>query len=554
MGINVVDNAASHAASAAISTQAILSQANQLDQKKGTQTVKAPADLPKMKDLLGARRSQTGLKLLSGLLSKLASYGVKPLNESFGKVANKQTLNSKQSIYGNVGSEEDIIDLQNPSAKVARRLHDQRQGGGQSKHSQGQLVLDEEGKETLAEYHQTYIEFLVGSSPESKKKLDQLNRVLEDKGISQKDLKAIQSKAARSVRSEVTKQIRDAYLQKFVSKEKSLDFILNHKQLLQTLEKGMSSFKLRGQGLAGRNDNFQNTIIEAISQAKAKVADYVRDEAERLLVQEHLNPKNRDKELKNLLELGFKAGLNLKALVTKLNQQKIDLGMTPFAEPQNSLLTGNGANGQQNQDQPYEPIFDADDEKELLINSLRSLYMQRALRGDLYTKLKTSYKMRKLKNGIIRLGVAIEDFKKLESDGIALARAEFLKMLRNFYLERAFFYKLSGPAYKLLERKIKSALSNLARLNFPINADEQKRMIDDANRQAYDEVRKELIEIAVTLKLRQHASLTKRRDLLTKIAVRILDETKITNGQFDPLIAENITRERQNYSLIAEAA
>lgn len=557
MGINIVDNAATQATSAAISTQAILNQATQIEQEKlSNNKVKSPPGLPKIKDILKTTRNQTGLKLLSGLLSKLASYGIKPLNEAFGKVQGKSSLNQQESLYGSVGPEEDILELRDPALKVARRLHDQREGGSQkhAKHAEQAVVLDEEGKETLAEYHQTYVEFLVGSSPESKKKLDQLSSVLEDRGISTKDLKAIQNKAARTVRAEVTKQLRDAYLQKFASKEKSIDFILNHKQLVTTLENAMSSFKLRGQGLEGRNENMQATIHEAAIQAKAKVADYVRDEAERYLIKEHLNPKHDSQELKELLELGFKAGLDLKALAQKIEQQKVDLGLLPFTAPQNSMLAAGGNPGQSNPDQNYESVFDADDEKELLINSLRSLYMQRAIKGDLYTRLKTSYKMRKLKNGIIRLGVAIEDFKNLENEGIALARSNFLKILRNLYLERAFFYKLEGPAYKLLERKIKSALSNLERLHFPLDKDEQKRMIDDANRQAFDEVRKELAEIEMTLKLREHPSLIKRRDLLLKIAVRIQDETSVKANEFDAFINENITRQRNAVGLIAAAA
>jgi hypothetical protein len=484
--------------------------------------------------------------------------GVSPLNENANLAGKNQALNQEEGVAeGRTNSTEDQVDINEAALKILRQKQEDR-----SQHKSGSpketasMVADEEVKETLSQYPQVFSEYLVSANPELKKKLNQMENQMEEQGISARELKTIQTKATNSVRQEITQQIRDTYLKTLASKKKSIELVMHQRQLKNLIDSAFGMDKLGGGDFGGNATDLIGVIQTAVKDAKDEMADCVKEKMQELLIEQHFKNGDPKAEIKKLLELGVKCGVDIEALLQHIQQQKEHLGMNYFAAPTQPSLMGGAANQQNPNSQPNQEqaAFDQDDEREFFINAMRALCLQRAVHGDFYTQLRTSFKMRKLKNEVIRLGVTIEEVKIVEKEAVALARLELLKMLRDAYLERASFYKLDGPAYRLNERKTKSILSNLERLDFALTEEEQKDMIDIANREVYEEVLSQLTTTEAALKLQRHPGLEEKQKLLLKVATRIAEETKVKTAEFIEKMDEDTLRASQKISLIAEAA
>jgi hypothetical protein len=165
-----------------------------------------------------------------------------------------------------------------------------------------------------------------------------------------------------------------------------------------------------------------------------------------------------------------------------------------------------------------------DEEKEVLMDKLRALYLRRAMYGDMRTVLETQFKMVKLKNGLIKLGVA--NYDQVEKEGKTLAAVKLLDMLREAFEERATYSKLAGPAWQMTERKIKTVLRSLEKLGFALSNFELNQMRDKANYKMSQEAEHELSLINVALATQGEISyLTGKKKMTQEILDRLAEET-----------------------------
>ena len=157
---------------------------------------------------------------------------------------------------------------------------------------------------------------------------------------------------------------------------------------------------------------------------------------------------------------------------------------------------------------------------------MRAIYLRRAMHGDLRSVVETQFKMIKLKNGLIRLGLS--NFTEVEAEGKALARVKLFEMLREAFEERATYAKLSGAAWKMTERKIKTVLSNLERVGISLSDTELNLVRDKANVKLYREAEHELGLINTAIEARGERSyLTSKKKLVVGILERIASESEL---------------------------
>ena len=183
--------------------------------------------------------------------------------------------------------------------------------------------------------------------------------------------------------------------------------------------------------------------------------------------------------------------------------------------------------------------------------------MQRAVTGNFLTVLRTSFKMRKLKNGLIKLGVVPESLnsalEKVEEEGRAIARLKLLKMLKEALRERATLYKLAGPAFKLIEKRIKGILRNLKRLGLDMDGRDLAIFRDKANEEILEVATSELRAINAVLENGPQPAYEKRQRLLGKLLCRLNEESNLEIPN-DLGIDEIILRDNSNLDIISEAA
>lgn len=230
--------------------------------------------------------------------------------------------------------------------------------------------------------------------------------------------------------------------------------------------------------------------------------------------------KRVEKEIEELLKLGSKVGFDVSNFVAKIPKMKDDLGLNPMIDFEYVAADANMDNDSRGHRYQYTP----EEEKEVLTDKLRALYLRQAVYGDIRTVLETRFKMIKLKNGLIRLGV--KNFDEVETQGKALAKVKLFEMLREAFEERATYAKLSGEAWKMTERKIKTVLKNLENIGVNLSQTELDLIRDKANEKMHREAEHELALIEMAIEARGEIKyLTSKRKMAIDVLNRISQES-----------------------------
>ena len=132
-----------------------------------------------------------------------------------------------------------------------------------------------------------------------------------------------------------------------------------------------------------------------------------------------------------------------------------------------------------------------------------------------------------MKNGLIKLGISSDEFKNIEKDGTGLARLRLIDMLKSALEERATLYELAGPAFKLIEHKIKGILENIKRLGWDLSDTEFSSLRDNANIKVLNAAKDEFLSVRAILKESNRPDLDKRLSLILKLMNRLKGESNL---------------------------
>lgn len=550
----VVDKPGGQEAAGAIN-YVVMNELNKIDKDKNSdsvdKTVKSKESyVSKLAE--DGNANKTGMEMLSRLASQLAASGIDLSPENFSKRVEQNMGREYDLLFEGSELQDDLAEIRDAAQRVMQRKGGQNQNQNQSQNMN--LPMDQETTSILKEYMAIYAQYLVNGSAELKKLILKLEGKLKGKGLSMKELHSIQMGIRKSIRAEVAAQIKETFFKKIMSPQKSLEFVIHERSLNDVLDFAFLNHRIGGWDFGGYNESLQGTTDRAIEEVRGEVKDFLSEELQRSITERHLSGKeNMDKGIKELLKLGQKVGFNTEEFIQSWQRKKLDLGLFHFDVPERPTLLGAGVasdGGEKRKKSGYE--YSREDEKEILLNRLRALYMRRALKGDIRTVIETSFKMRKLKNGLIKLGLTMDEFGEVKKEGRAVARLKLMEMLKEVFLERATLYELSGPAFKLIKRKIKGILKNLGRLGMELTTVEIESIRDSANRYMYDVARAELEAVEAMMRGERHPVLEKKQKHLMKLIARLKDESDI-EGSDDPRIAEIIRREMENIDIIKEA-
>ena len=195
-----------------------------------------------------------------------------------------------------------------------------------------------------------------------------------------------------------------------------------------------------------------------------------------------------------------------------------DQGLIPiFGNDLAAQAQAGESGGGQGERQQYQ--YSEEEEKDVLMERMRVLYMQRAISGDWRGNLDVSFKMIRTRNGLVKLGIKMDDFSRLEKEGRQLAKLKLIQMLEEGFGERASYAKLQGPAWSMTEKKIKNVLKNLSKLGIELDDKDLEAIRDKMNDKVFAEVEHELNMMDGALQARDSNYLRNKR----KIALQILD-------------------------------
>ncbi|MFH1428836.1 MAG: hypothetical protein ABIH39_03730, partial [Candidatus Margulisiibacteriota bacterium] len=168
---------------------------------------------------------------------------------------------------------------------------------------------------------------------------------------------------------------------------------------------------------------------------------------------------------------------------------------------------------------------------------VRALYMQIAIKGDFKTNIMASFKLHKLRNGMVQLGIYTPELvMQLKEEAGEQAKKRMWDVLQEGLLERATLWILKGPAYKLNQQKIKNALRTLKNMGFPVAPRRFVALRDDANRKMFDVTKKELQDVIISNKHNPSPELNKKKAML----IRLMERLKIEAGIEEEIMDESI--------------
>ncbi len=510
-------------------------------------------DKSRVSKLLDAKKTdQFNINLLAELAAKIQNSGIN-LSARLAEKGKAALVDNMKDLMpkGKMEKFEDLYDVARWNIKASKNQELVKQ----EKEAKETRQFNKETSEQITKYADTYAQLIVGGTVEfEKRKLEDLKEGLKKKGVSEDKILQVNRKVKGAVRKELMREIKEAFFKKIISPNKTLEWVMNSKNLNDVIVSAKNNKELGGMDFGGVNGGLQGTINRAAEETREDLKGIIPELLQVKMIERQVSKKETGRDVKDLIILAHKMGINLIDVLLNVKAQYHDLGLAPVNIPLNPN-SSMGEFSEKKQDTGYE--FTIQDEKELMINQLRALYMQRAINGDFLTKMRTSFKMRKLKNGLIKLGVVFgdlnSDLEKVREEGVALGRLRLLEMLDETNRERATLYKLAGPAHELVEKKTKGILRNLARLGLDMDKRDLDAMRDKANKEIFGVAASELRSINAVLENKSHPAYEKRQRLLGKLICRLNEESNLPMPN-DLGIEEVALRDNDNLNNISEAA
>lgn len=414
---------------------------------------------------------------------------------------------------------------------------------------QGRDKYDESGNsgKIIEDYAEAYFEFLSTSGPKTMERLKKAENLLKEQGFSDQGIFKLQKELKNLARADISLRIKENMLKIDLSETK-LEQFLNEKMASSFMSDTFFNEKLGGYDFGGYYGHLGGTAANAREWEGKELGEFALQELEKFLIDKavadkpenmsHAERKKANDELQKLVKLCNAAGIDVNEWVNEIWQmKKYDLGLFLIDIPQNGIGTGvntnaNDQNSQQKQSrEEYEP--QAIDEKTLLMNRLRSLYLSRLLNRGIGNFLSFSLKIIKAENNLLKLGLQMKDVvEKLKLESESIAKQKTIEMLKEVFLERSALFKLDGTAGKLLDDKEKQLLNDAKRLGVNLSKDDAENMQYSANLEMLDIVRKKIEEISDLIsKGAQYTDLESQLARYKDLEARLKGDVKEPSGE-----------------------
>ncbi|MDD5457120.1 MAG: hypothetical protein PHV30_08820 [Candidatus Margulisbacteria bacterium] len=399
----------------------------------------------------------------------------------------------------------------------------------------------------IEEYTEKYRKHLLSSDKNFFDLSQDENKLLKEYGLTSRQIKDIQLTVKKTIKTEIRENIKDAIIQKQLSVQSKIDSVTADTRLNRFTEYFVSNILLGGQDFGSFDESFQGLINKAMYHAGKELSDFAIDELGHFVMDESLkSDKTKEQKIKSFeSKVSELNSITNNPKITEewaqtamesfmrnygLAKEEINLHKNDTAGMHVNINTGDGGFNRQDdrgrQKHGYE--FEQKDEKDIFINRLRALYMQRALEPGLTTTLQTEFKIRKLKNGLLKLGVYTEVLnKKIEEEAKMIAQDRIKDMLKEAFYERASLYELRGPAYELIENKIKGILKNGEKAGLKMDKLEFDKMRDEINMKMFETTKHEMEMIAARLSDMELPALVVKYREMKKITDRLKAESNI---------------------------
>jgi hypothetical protein len=388
-------------------------------------------------------------------------------------------------------------------------------------------------------------------------------QLVKDGSLTSRQVKDLQLLAKKSVRADLQSKIQDGIIDRQLTKGARIDNLQAGVTLNSLMAKAEGLESLGGKDFGNFKGGLTGTVNDVMQKAGSELRQFALESIKEKFIETHLSDDGDRGEqfgdfLEQMEEITNKSGVAKKWFQKESDKMEDHLGLkaldTEIEDDERGVMVNHqaGMMGQSGAGDEQEPDhdrssdydFDDDDEKSILINRLRALYMQQALNPGMRNRLKTDFKIRKLKNGLMRLGVLTDVLnEQVQEEGKEVAKERTLEMLQEAFIERASMYSVESNAFKVVETKIKGIVKNAGSFGFEIKSKSLDKLRDEANVAMFKITKQQLDLLEVRMSDSDMPALVAKYRELTKLLDRLKEESGIEDDydrhdQLDVTITE----------------
>lgn len=397
--------------------------------------------------------------------------------------------------------------------------------------------LDVESKNMLKEYSQVYARAITTGASVVSDDINRLEKKLKEKGLNNNYLFQLRLTVKNSIRGAVVNQIKEAFLRKMLSTDMVVEWHTAGRGLNELLQSVIGNEALGGADFGGQRGGLQGTVDfvrdDVSRELRLALKELMDEKNTERLIGERVDPESAKKELKSYLQIASRIGFDVREYLQSWGKSYIDQGLFPYLPPEDDPVLSGQTAGQQSGQEKKEDLNLAHEPEEktedYLIAALRAAYLRAALGGGWRASLSAQFKIRQLKNKMIKLGIYFEELnEKVQREAELIASTKIIEMLHEALVERATLYKLAGPAWRMIDTKITSLLKNAKTLNMDITEYDFDLLRDKANQLVFDVAKRELHLTMVSLSVQDTPLMRDKKNKLVMLLKRLKEESKIS--------------------------
>ena len=407
--------------------------------------------------------------------------------------------------------------------EVAKQKNNERVQNRQSSQQQLSPSQKKAQDQALNQYLQKYSESLITGKESSKQEKITAKEKLEELKLPTKHVQYAESKVRGLIRKDYKKRIKQSFIELALSfKDKSVttDTLRVSQTYKRLLEGGYA------QGAIHRKFN---TLEDIKEEARSDIQNFLADELDFILTTKKINGASA-KELIDAFnrynDIATASKFNPGNYLRHFNRKCDDLGLNYFkAEEKNGVIDTDQAtsNEQSSDNSPNK------EQDQALLDELRSIYMERAIRKDLRSQIELGIKLRKTKKKVSKtIELTTEMLEKLEKEGIEEAKDRLWSIIRESFEERATLTSLKGAEGKIVQHKLSHAIKRLTALGGTPEKTKLETIQNQVNTTMFSIIKEEYLKVEALIESNpSENSLRSTKKKYVAILTRLKEESSI---------------------------
>ena len=371
----------------------------------------------------------------------------------------------------------------------------------------------------LKEFSKLISKYALNQDPNTKQAIEKKKQHLSQRGLSTFEINFMANKVGQVIKQHMVYDLKQKLINFHMSKGFS-----KQEHIQNTLSFNASSKVIENLKESGRLPaDISQTVDHLRHQAKQDLGNFLYEESVNQFTKHSLGQISIEKfteELVRLQKAAQSAGVTISEdeLTEKIYAAIDHLGLGEFTRP--------NTDSKNKQKQPERIIS----QEEALDDKLRYLYLMKALHPSLQNKIDIHFKMKKCRNGMIKLGFYTEEKENnLKRQAEFLAANQFKEELEFIFREEATLPKLTGSEYGVLRKKKAFFLGQLRKVNHGLNTSEIERMQENMYREMYGLMKEELLQLKEMAEIHKHVSLTRKVKHLQEVIKRIRESVPVND-------------------------